>query len=47
LAFGHSGAQEFTGDGATERGEHGEFVSGLTRAQAAVWRLGNGGEVAE
>jgi hypothetical protein len=43
LASGHSGARELTGEGAKERGEHGEPVSGLTGARVAVWRPGDGG----
>jgi hypothetical protein len=46
LASSHSGAQKLAGGGTTERGEHGEPSSGLTGAQAAVWRPGNGGEMA-
>jgi hypothetical protein len=34
---GYSGAQRLIGDGATEREEHGESVSGLTGAWAAAW----------
>jgi hypothetical protein len=45
LAFGHSGAWKLTGGGTTERGEHGEPSSGLTGAQAAMWRPGDGGEM--
>jgi hypothetical protein len=47
LTSGPSGAREFTGEGATERGEHGESVSGLTRARAAVWQPDNGGAGAQ
>jgi hypothetical protein len=43
MASGHSGARRLTGGGATERGEHGELGSGLTGAQVAVWRPGDGG----
>jgi hypothetical protein len=32
------------GGGAMERGVHGESISGLTGAQAAVWRPGDSGE---
>jgi hypothetical protein len=41
---GRFGAWWLTGDGATEREEHREFVLGLTRARAVAWRLGDGGE---
>jgi hypothetical protein len=41
---GSSGARRLTDDGIMEREKHGESVSGLTRAQAAVWRPGDGGE---
>jgi hypothetical protein len=41
---GCSGARQLTGDGAMEREEHGESVSGLTGVQAAAWRPGDGGE---
>jgi hypothetical protein len=44
LASGHSRAREFTGDGATEGGEHGESISSLTGVRAAVWRSGDGVE---
>jgi hypothetical protein len=47
MAFSHSGARKLTGGGTTARGEHGELGSGLTRAQASVWRPGDGGETAE
>jgi hypothetical protein len=39
---GRSGAGQLTGDSAMERREHGESVSGLTRARVAVWRPSNG-----
>jgi hypothetical protein len=42
LASDHSGARELAGEGAKERGEHGEPVSGLTGARVAVWRPGDG-----
>jgi hypothetical protein len=41
LASSYHGAQELTGEGAKERGEHGEPISGLTRARAVVWWLGD------
>jgi hypothetical protein len=41
---GLSGARLLTGGGATGRGVHGESISGLTRAWAAMWRLGEGGQ---
>jgi hypothetical protein len=41
-ASGRSGALKLTGGGAIERGEHGKLGSGLTGAQAAAWRLGDG-----
>jgi hypothetical protein len=40
-ASGRSGALKLTSGGTIERGEHGELDSGLTGAQAAVWRLGD------
>jgi hypothetical protein len=40
-------ARWLTGGGATGRGVHGESISGLTGARAAVWRLGNSGEEME
>jgi hypothetical protein len=43
---GRSGARRHTDDGATERGEHEESISGLTGVRAAVWRPGDGGEEA-
>jgi hypothetical protein len=39
-----SGARWPTGGGTTGRGVHGESISGLTGARAAVWRPGDGGE---
>jgi hypothetical protein len=44
LASCHSRARELAGEGAKERGERREPVSGLTGARAAVWRSGDGGE---
>jgi hypothetical protein len=41
---GHTGAQELTGGGGTERGEDGDPDSGLTGARAAVERRHNGGD---
>jgi hypothetical protein len=41
---GHSRSRQLVGDGATEREEHGESISDFTGAQAAAWRLGDGGE---
>jgi hypothetical protein len=41
---GRSVARWLTGGGATGRGVHGESISGLTGARAAVWRSGNSGE---
>jgi hypothetical protein len=41
---GRSSARWLTGDGAMEKGAHGESISGLTGARAAVWRPGDGGE---
>jgi hypothetical protein len=32
------GARRLTGNGAIEREEHGEFVSGLTGVRVAAWR---------
>jgi hypothetical protein len=46
-ASGHSGAQKLADGGTTARAEHGELGSGLTGAQASVWRPGDGGEMAE
>jgi hypothetical protein len=40
----HSGARRLTGEGAIEREEHGESVSGLTEARAVVRRSFDGGE---
>jgi hypothetical protein len=45
-ASGHSGAQEPIGGGRKERGDHGGPFAGLTEARAAVWRPGDGDEVA-
>jgi hypothetical protein len=42
LASGRSGARKLTGGDAKWRGERGELSSGLTRARAALWRLGDG-----
>jgi hypothetical protein len=39
-----SGAWQPTGGGTTERGVHGESISGLTGAPVVVWRPANGGE---
>jgi hypothetical protein len=39
-----SGPQRLTSGGATERGVHEESIWGLTEAQAAVWRPGDGSE---
>jgi hypothetical protein len=41
---GYSGAWWLTGNGATEREEHGESVSSLTGARVVAWRPSNGGE---
>jgi hypothetical protein len=41
---GRSRAWWLTGGGATGRGVHEESILGLTGAQAAVWRPGDGGE---
>jgi hypothetical protein len=41
---GRSRARWPAGGGAMERGVHGESISGLTGAQAAVWRPGDSGE---
>jgi hypothetical protein len=41
-----SGARWLTGGGTTERGLHGESISGLTGVQAAAWRPGDDGEEA-
>jgi hypothetical protein len=43
-AFSCFGARELTGEGGKERGEHGDPMSGLTKARVMVWRLGEGGE---
>jgi hypothetical protein len=40
----YSGARRLTGEGAIEREEHGESVSGLTEARAVVRRSFDGGE---
>jgi hypothetical protein len=45
MASDRSGAPKLTGGGAKEREEHGELGSGLTGAQAATWRPGDGGGV--
>jgi hypothetical protein len=42
LASDRSGARKLTGGGATERGKRGELGSGLTEAQAALRRPGDG-----
>jgi hypothetical protein len=47
MASGHSSARKLTSRGATDRGVHGELDSGLTGARSAVWRPGDGGEMAE
>jgi hypothetical protein len=47
MASGHSGARKLTDGGTTERGEHEELGSGIIGARAVVWRLGDGGEIAE
>jgi hypothetical protein len=47
MASSHSSARKLTGGGTTGRGEHGELGSGLTEAQASVWRPGDGGETTE
>jgi hypothetical protein len=47
MASSHFGARKLAGGGTTEGGEHGELSSGLTWAQASVWRSGDGGETAE
>jgi hypothetical protein len=41
---GPSGVRRLATGGAMERGVHGESISGLTRARAAEWRPGDGGE---
>jgi hypothetical protein len=41
---GHSRARWLAGGGATGRGVHRESTSSITEAQAAVWRLIDGGE---
>jgi hypothetical protein len=46
LASGRSGARKLAGEGAKERGERGEPVGWLTEAWAAVWRPGDGEELA-
>jgi hypothetical protein len=43
---GHSVARRLAGDGTTGRGVHGESISGLTEARAAMWRTSDGGEEA-
>jgi hypothetical protein len=45
MAFSRSGARKLTGGGAKEREEREELGSGLTGAQAAAWRPGDGGGV--
>jgi hypothetical protein len=46
LAYGRSGARKLTGGGAKERGERGEPDGWLTEARTAVWRPGDGEELA-
>jgi hypothetical protein len=46
LAYDRSGAWWLTGDGVTEREEHGESISGLTGARAAACQPGDGGGAA-
>jgi hypothetical protein len=46
LASGLCGARKLAGGGATMRGERGEPGGRLTEAQAAVWRPGDGEEIA-
>jgi hypothetical protein len=44
----YSGVRRLAGDGAMEREEHGESISGFTRAWAVVWRPSDGSkEMAE
>jgi hypothetical protein len=43
---GHSGARELTGGGIKWRAEHGGPISGLTKAQAALWWPGDSIEAA-
>jgi hypothetical protein len=45
--IGCSGAWRLVGDGAMEREEHGESVSGVTGAQVVAWRSGDDGEEVE
>jgi hypothetical protein len=47
MVSSHSGARELTGEDAKETGERGEPISGLTGAQAVVWRPGHGDEVGQ
>jgi hypothetical protein len=44
-ASGRPGAQKVVGGGGKERGEHGESISGPTRARVTVWQPGDGDEV--
>jgi hypothetical protein len=46
LASGRSGAPKLAGGAAMERGERGEPGGRLTESQAAVWRRGDGEEIA-
>jgi hypothetical protein len=41
---GRSGGCQLTDGGTTEKGLHGESISGLTGARAATWRPGDDGE---
>jgi hypothetical protein len=41
---GRSGTRWLAGGGTAGRGVHGESISGLTGARAAVWRPGDGGK---
>jgi hypothetical protein len=45
-ASGHSGARELAGGGIKWRAEHGGPISGLTKAQAALWWPGDSIEAA-